>query len=537
MWFGQVTPTANSADARVSYNDTWLYVRVSAIDRRLWYDRSPSLDDLVAWDAVTLYLDLDGNLGTTLDASCYRFDGQLTAWEARDSYQASYQGADGDWVLATLPFTTTSGWAGDIPNNDVDDRGSALKFLIPFASLGLPELPPAGTVWAMALVVHDRDDAGGTPIADQVWPEAMDSLQPATWGQVVFGMPTYTPPPAEPGGVLTVRQGLDGAVVPDGMVGGSSVCGAGLDYWTEWGQANYAGVTFSNIQNLGYISEWPCFSRYYVTFPLDTLPPEAVVISATLTLRQTGNAGQGVDPPGPQPSLIQVLTIAEDWDEATLNWNNSPLAMENVSAAWAYPLETPGWPGVPRQWELSRAVAEAHAAGLPLRLALYESDWAFHSGKYFVSSDAGPASELARPTLTVAWGRQFGHLDKSAFPLSGVMGDDIAYTLAFMGSGHTLILTDTLPAGLGVPYDLYVEGTTVQPTYDAEYHRLSWADAVPEGQAVVIGYRAAITTTQRRALVNTGVLNEAGGGSSTDEAIVIANPLRLALPLVESSLR
>ena len=110
----------------------------------------------------------------------------------------------------------------------------------------------------------------------------------------------------------------------DADVGGSSNCGgaAAPDYFPTWGELNYEGKEFLNIQNLGHISEWPCFSKYYVTFPLDVLPPGKVVISATLTLYQFGNAGQGRDP-GPQPSLIQVLTVDRDWDESTLTWNNA----------------------------------------------------------------------------------------------------------------------------------------------------------------------------------------------------------------------
>ena len=50
---------------------------------------------------------------------------------------------------------------------------------------------------------------------------------------------------------------------------------------------------------------------------------------------------------------------------------------------------------------VSRAVAEAYAAGTPLRLALYSTDGDYHSGKYFWSSDA---SEQGRPTLQVRWG-------------------------------------------------------------------------------------------------------------------------------------
>ena len=104
----------------------------------------------------------------------------------------------------------------------------------------------------------------------------------------------------------------------------SAVDPAGPDYFPTWGDLNWAGKTFLNIQHLDPISEWPCFSKYYVTFPLDSLPEGKVVLSATLTLYQFGNAGAGQDP---QPSFIQAFTIAEDWEESALTWNNAPLAV------------------------------------------------------------------------------------------------------------------------------------------------------------------------------------------------------------------
>lgn len=403
FWFGRVTPTDNYADVRVGYNDGELYLYLAAFDRRLWYDTSPSRTDLTAWDAATLCLDLDGSGGSAPDANAYRFVGQLNNWqEPRNEYKAVYQGNGSGWKFITIPFTTTVGWRGDAPNNATDDRGWAVTFRVPFASLGLSTPPARGTVWRLALALHDRDDAAGTPIADQVWPEAMDPNRPTTWGQVAFGLPTYTIPPAAPGGTVTIRHKLNGAVVVDGAVGGGTLCGEGLDYWTEWGQASYAGVGSFNIQNQSDVADWPCFSRYYVTFPLDSLPSGKAILSATLTLYQFGGAG---GPGQAQPSLIQVLTVAEDWNEATLTWNNAPLAAENVSRAWVDPIAFPGWPGVPRQWDVTLAVARAYEKGNPVRLALYEADSAYHSGKYFVSSDIEDWNAVGRPTLNVVWGQ------------------------------------------------------------------------------------------------------------------------------------
>jgi hypothetical protein len=520
-------------DVRVGYNDDHLYVRVSAFDRRLWYDTSPSPDDLTAWDAVTLYLDTDGNVGNVPDASAYRFDAQLVWWEPRQDYQTAYRGDGGGWVTATVPFTSTSGWRGNAPNDDVDDRGWTLVYYIPFDSLGLSGPPSQGAIWGLALALHDRDDAAGTPIADQIWPETLGSLQPATWSQLAFGMPTYSPPPAIPDGTVTIRQGLDGATVVDADVGGSSVCGqpAAPDYFPEWGELNYAGKEFLNIQNQGDVADWPCFSKYYVTFPLDALPSGKVIVSATLTLHLWGGAGEGWEPE-PQPSLIQVLTIGQDWDESTLNWNNGPLAKENVAAAWVDPVNAYTDPPIPWEWDVSRAVAEAYALGTPLRLALYEADYAYHSGKYFYSSDVGDWKAEGRPTLAVTWGRAVADLSKVVAPASGDQGTPITYTLSFHGTGNTLILTDTLPLGVGAPGHLALEGTSITPTYDSNQHRLMWGDTPTASQAVAIHYIATITTSDRQSLVNVAELSEVGGDTSTASAIVIANPYLAYLPLV-----
>ncbi len=81
----------------------------------------------------------------------------------------------------SVPFTTESGyrWESDTVggiNNNQNNRGWYVIFHIPFASLGLAGPPPHDTLWGMAMAVHDRDDAVGTPIADSVWPGV-----PWTW--------------------------------------------------------------------------------------------------------------------------------------------------------------------------------------------------------------------------------------------------------------------------------------------------------------------------------------------------------------------
>ena len=526
FWFGRVTPTENYVDVRVGYNDHHVYVRLATFDRRLWYDRSPSPDDLTAWDGATVYLRLDDAIGDALGADCYRFEAQLTWWGPRESHQASYRGDSGNWAMATVPFTTTSSWRGSAPNDDADDRGWVLEYVIPFDSLGLDGPSPQRTAWSLALGLHDRDDAEGTPMADKVWPEAMEPRQPSTWGHLVFGMPVYGPPFVIPVETLTIRHGLDGSIVSDADVGGSSTCGEGIDFWTEWGETNYAGKGFLNIQNQGDVADWPCYSKYYITFPLDDLQPDRVVLSATLTLHKFGQAGA---PGQAYPSLIQVLTVAEDWDEATLTWNNAPLAVENVAATRVEPVPDPGWPGTPFTWDVTGAVAEAHAAGEPLRLALYSADTAYHSGKYFVSSDS--TIQEGRPTLRISMGAPLAAIRKQVHPAAPGAGQMVTYTLTLLGSGQVLTITDNLPAQVSAPGPIQVSGGPAA-SYEQATHRLSWTGSPGVGQPVSVTFPVTLLVAGPLAVENTAVLTKSEAAISTDTAVFIAGARRLWLPAV-----
>jgi hypothetical protein len=417
FWFGKVDPTSNYADVRTYYYDDYLNVVVHIIDRLLWYDTSPSGTDLTAWDSVSVYLHLDGNSGDAPDGNAYQFISQVNAWQADENWQTGFRGTGTGWVVSPIPFTADTTWRGHGLNNNTDDKGWIVKFTIPFASLGLSEKPSEGTKWGLAVEVHDRDDAAGTSIPDTSWPESMDPSKPSTWGELIFGVPGYNRPPAIASGVSTIRQGLDGAIVTDAHVGGHGNCGSDTNYWQDWGDTNYAGYSQINIQNQWDIADWPCFSKYYVTFPLEAPPRDKTIISARLTMHLFGNAGGGQwgEPPD---SYIQVLTVGEDWDEAALTWNNAPLALENISGTWVKPVQDtgwPGWPGVPYDWDVSRALAEAYANGKPLRLALYSADGERHTGKYFTSSDTGDWNEVGRPTLTIVWGESCDLPDVDCF--------------------------------------------------------------------------------------------------------------------------
>jgi hypothetical protein len=402
FWFGRVDPSHNYADVRIYYHENGIGVVVHIIDRWLRYDTTPTIPELTGWDAVSLYLNMDANSGIAPGSNAYRFDSQVVWYEPQVDYQASYRGDGSGWQLDDISFTSETGWRGEgVPNDSLEDKGWNVSFSIPFTSLGLLAAPPPGTLWGLAIALHDRDDANTAPLADTVWPEQMDSLNPSTWGEMHFGIPVYVQPPAIPTGTTIIRHGLNGANVVDGHVGGHTVCGEDLDHWVEWGEANYAGYEQINIQNQWDISDYPCFSKFFITFPLTQIPPGQTIISASLSMNLFGNAGGGVwgEPP---ISYIQALTVDQDWDEFTLSWNSAPLATENISGTWVYPVDS--YQLVLYSWDISRAVAQAYALGEPLRLALYSADGDMHSGKYFLSSDISDYDAAYRPTITIQWG-------------------------------------------------------------------------------------------------------------------------------------
>ncbi len=406
FWFGRITETDNYVDVRLAFSDRALFVHVAVVDRRLWYDPDTSTDDLAQWDGVSLFLSPAAGEGGEPDRRALELIAQASP-EVDDSadFQAAMRWEDGGWRLHQTGFTTIPGWRGDAFNTEANDLGWTMSFEIPFLALGLDRQPAEGEEWMLGVALHDRDDASAGPLPDQVWPAGLDPMQTATWGRIDFGLPGIPAPTRPPTGRLTLREGVNGIRVVDGAVGGHTGCGAGLAPWTEWGATVWNGMDQFNIQNQRDIADWPCFSKFYITFPLDSIPGEVDITSATLILHQFG--GSGTDPgcPSlPNRSLIQVFTIAADWDPETLSWNNAPLPTENVSQAWADPHPSfTGWPGVEVRFDLTRAVAQAFETGGPLRLALYSADSGCHSGKYFSASEAGDWNVAARPGLAVEW--------------------------------------------------------------------------------------------------------------------------------------
>lgn len=402
FWFGKVRQDTNYADVRVGYNDEALWIHTASIDRRLWYNGSPNTTSLETWDAVTLLIHIDGDTPSLIPTTqSYRFVSQLRFWEGDAGYQKSYRGNGTQWAAQNITFTTIEGWRGNAPNDTDDDHGWTMSFKIPFSSLGLAAKPQTGTTWRIGVMLHDRDVEAGPALTDQVWPELLNRQSPATWGVVRFGLPTFSTPDVTNLQTTTIRHNLNGQIVTDAAAGGGSVCGEGMEVWSQWAEKNYAGYTYFNIQNQMDVSEWPCFSKYYITFPLNSIPAGKTIRSAKLVLYEFG----GSDPSQAYPSIIHIFRINQDWSETTLNWNNAPYALEDVSKDWVGVYDRPfEWPGDPYDWDVSRAVAMAYQEKTALRLVIYSTDTAMHSGKYFFSSDTDNGNAIARPTLTIEWG-------------------------------------------------------------------------------------------------------------------------------------
>ena len=411
FWFGKVTPDENYTDVRVRYENNRVVFHVEVFDRLLWYDKTtaPNPATFSSWDSVTLLFKLDTTPASAPTRSSYRIDAMLNHWEPRLNYQEFYRGNGTAWEAFDLGLTTDSDWSGDAFNNTSEDRGWMMRFSLPYSNLGLSGTPPAGTLWQVGLIVYDRDDALGSPITPGRWPENAQLNDPRTWGELRFGIPEYRSPVVPPTGTVVIRQGLENTFVPDAAVGGTvdNLCpGDPYFIWNLWGNLNFGDAESLNIQNQTNVDDWPCFAKYFVTFPLDQIPPGKTILSAALILHHWGNSGPTDKV---EYSVVHVFSIADNWNESALTWNNAPLALENLDhiveplVDCSYGTTQYLWPCAPRTWDVSRAVDQAYRSQQPARLALYSSDTAMHSGKFFTTSETGDWNDEGRPTLVVTY--------------------------------------------------------------------------------------------------------------------------------------
>lgn len=407
FWFGKVTRFENYVDVRTGYTDTNVIIRFEVFDRLLWYDINPTRGELAQYDAISLYLRPAGVFGSSPDAGTYQFVAQSHPDYGMGTFHAEYRGNGSQWVATDVPYELSVGYQGEGGYNQTqnDNRGWVMTFKIPYSSLGLSGKPADSTTWGMAVTLHDRDDSNG-PLAANNWPPDMIASQPFTWAELGFGLPTYTAPDIQNMKSISIRQDLNGAIVPDASVGGSTICGDGTEFFSQWGdtpESFYASSTVNNtqvnIQNQANVEDWPCFAKYYISFPMEAVPAGKVIRSAKLVMSLFGNS----DPISAEGSVIHVMMAGSDWNESTLTWNNAPLSVENYAATFVDPLRNyPGDQGVTQEWMISAAVARAYRVGDPLRLILYSSDWSKHSGKYFFASNYSIAG--SRPTLIITYG-------------------------------------------------------------------------------------------------------------------------------------
>lgn len=539
FWFGkneQGIPSRNYADVRVGYTADSLQVRVTVVDYYLWYLENATVsDDLTAFDAVYLYLDTGHDRSASPQADDYRFLLGSRHWPNEDAAQYRRQargdggGWDASWSGSWLDYGAMQWWCNPGPNSNECgiDYGWTGIFTVPWETLGRSGPPPEGSLWGLGVQLLDRDDA---PPAGYVepdhWPETFEPDSPATWGELHFGAARFRPPEAVPEGTTVIRAASPtDNTVEDAWMGGGGVCGSGHEGGTE---INHGADTGLYVGSEIAPTHFPCFNKSYLRFALDAVPAGKTIISATMTLHLWGNAGA---PGEANPSWVHLFTVGDPWDEMTIHWNNAPLPRENVAASWVYPLmASVDWPGVAYHWDTTQAVAEAYARGEAVSVAIYGSDTDQHSSKYLTSSETGDWNVAGRPALAVVWGRSTSTLQKSVAPVLARTGQELTYTLRLVGSGRALTLVDPLPEGVGAPGP--IQATAGTASYNSASRRVEWTGTPDAGQEVTIAFSVTVTATGPLALKNTATLTDPVVGSTTASALVIANALRVHLPVI-----
>ncbi len=540
FWFGHETGhnLYNYVDVRVGYTSQYLRIFVTVIDYNLW--QMPSEDkDPRLYDAVAIYLDTAGDRATTPQPDDYFFvNGWRHSWpgENKDAYHRDGRGTGSGWSESwSAQWTESVGysWYNTGPNNNGNcptapfdcDAGWSTVITLTFSSLGLPGPPAPGAIWGLGVYLYDRDAAEPAALVSPpaMWPETFNANNPSTWGEIAFDPPRYTPRPAVATGTTVVRRDLGGNVA-DAYVGGGGNCDGG---YLGGGDVNH-GDEGLFVASQSLIGDFPCWSKSYLRFGLTGIPPGKVIISATLTLHLWGNAGY--IPSLSLPSYIHLFTVAEDWSEHTIIWNNAPMAKENLTATWVYPRtdQGPDFPGIPYTWDATQAVAEAYAAGRPLNIALYTADTHFDSSKYFVSSDASSDwKPEGKPTLRVIWGEPAPGVEKRVNRPTARTDDVLSYTIRLRGAGTTLYLRDPIPAGT-----VYKPGSVVGgASYNAAGNWVEWSGVLSATQQLTVTFAVTVTATGPRAIVNTATVTDTAN-TLTASATTIANGHSVYLPVV-----
>lgn len=540
FWFGRADYPGqgrNYVDVRVAYSQNNFLVQVLVVDYYLWLSNNPQPgDDLTQYDAIALYLDTQYDRAATPQNDDYQFLVGLHNGIDYIPYQRDARGNgavwNNDWQGDGWRSPVTLDYSNGGPNNNGGniDYGWTARFIIPWTDLGLIGPPLQGTQWGVGLRLYDRDDqppAGAIPV--QSWPETFQPNVPASWGMLHFGADAFDPGPVIGEGTTAIRPSspTDGRV-QDAWVGGGGLCAGGHEGGAETNHGYHPDLyTGSEIRP----THFPCFNKSFLRFDLSDIPPGKVIVSAELILHLDGYAGE--TPDLARPSWVSLFSINDPWQEMGIHWNNAPLAYENIDAIWVYPYSgnrnNPTPPGDPYTWDATKAVAAAYANGQPVSLALYGSDTAEHSSKYFHSSEvsisADPNDPMfnAPPTLLVTWGSAGGTLRKWVSNPGAQTGQTVRYTLHVTGSGEPLTLVDVLPAGVSAPSNL-------STGLDYAAGQLSWSGSPAVGQSVALNYEAQVMA-ESGVLRNVATLYQGETAVATDTAVVIVNAVQSFLPL------
>jgi hypothetical protein len=540
----------NYVDVRVAYSPAGLAIKATVVDYWVWYGNGaqPTQDD-----AIAFYLDTHNDRASAPQSDDYLFIyGANRSPNDTSPYRHLAQGNGSGWqALTTGAFTGTGDvqWDTGGPNDNSNgfEYGWVASLVIPWSQLGLSGPPANGARWGLGAINYDRDGSGAaaTPV---VWPEAFATSQPATWGVLNFGLADYHPPTAVARGTTMIRGATPTTTnntVQDAWVGGDSACTGG-----HMGESTFNHGTDTSVYVGSEVAptHFPCYNKSYLRFALDAVPADKVIISATLSLQYTGSDGDqnaAADEDKGHNSYLWAYTIADTWDELTTNWNNAPLAQENIDRVLVPPLvvDSLPWANKPHfLWNVTQAVAQAYAAGQPVNLALYDSADARNTTKHFTSTQTGindpPTNNqwnwniAGRPRLDVVWGDSGNAsptITKRASSSAPAGGSTITYSLTCAGMGKTLWLTDTVPAEL-----TYIVGsltsTSGTPTYASG--QITWSGAPATGSTVTITYRARVDTTGPKAVFNTVQVGASGSSVASSTAIIIVDGLRYFLPFV-----
>lgn len=544
FWFGQNEtyqhiPGQNYVDVRMAYTSAGLYIRATVIDYYLWYKaNAQTSDDLTKYDALAIYVDTGHDRASTPKNDDYYFlvglhgDWGFETPEYRRQARGNGTGWNTGWNGGWSDYASWQ-WSDVGPNDNSGniDFGWVGGGIIPWSALGLAGPPAEGTVWGLGVLLYDQDQSASSPVLRENWPETFQADQPSTWGELHFGLANYTPRPAVGRNNTFIRAATpEDNTVEDAWMGGGGWCNSGQNGHTEENHGNDQALFIgSEIQP----THFPCYNKSYLRFALNSLPPNKVIISATLTLHHWG----GANPATGTWSHVWLSSVTDPWQEMTIHWNNAPLAQENFSLTHIPPKITPlVWPGDPYTWDATQAVAEAYAAGQPVNFALYDSATGQDSSKYLTASEVGlgdgtPNWDIAgRPRLDVVWGDPAATVTKKAQPTVAKQGDIITYTLSIVGIGQPLALTDTIPSALSNP--LTQNATLGTLTYNPASRQLTWNGAPAAGQVVTITYGVTAVEHGPVMVKNTAVLALSGNLASSSNVWVCVDCYQVELPLI-----